>query len=178
MKKIITTFFTLVAILALVSPLYAAGDYGKESDKAGKTFISAEKLQGMKVASQTGEEIGEIKKVKLDPQSAEIKFVTISKGEAMGEETPVPLEAFRFDQQNEQLVLTINESKLDNAPQQANMSDDEFVRNLESHYGVAPAWEGGSDQSETDTRSTEENPLETEPFEPTELSEPGRYFSQ
>jgi hypothetical protein len=40
----------------------------------------------------------------------------------------------------------VNESKLDNAPHQASMSDDEFQRNLEQYYGVAPAWKGDSPQ--------------------------------
>lgn len=184
MKKLTTTFFALIAMLALVGPLYA-GDYGKKSDKAGATSMSAEEMEGMKVVSQTGEEIGEIKSAKTDHQSGEIKFVTISKGGVMGmgeEETAVPFEALRLDEQNERATLTVNESKLDNAPQQANMSDEEFQRNLESHYGVAPAWEGESNQIETDpARSTDENqtdknPLETEPFDPTGLSEPGRSF--
>lgn len=179
MKKLITIFFALIAMLALVSPLYA-GDYGKKSDKAGTTSMSAEKMEGMKVVSQTGEEIGEIKSAKTDQQSGKIKFVTISKGGVLGmgeEETAVPFEALRLDEQNERATLTVNESKLDNAPQQANMSDDEFQRNLESHYGVAPAWEGESNQMETDpARSTDENPLETEGTEPTGLSEPGRSF--
>jgi sporulation protein YlmC with PRC-barrel domain len=171
MKKLITTFFALIAMLALVSPLYAAET----------TFISAEEIEGMTVVSQTGEELGEIESVRVDPQSGEIKFVNISKGGAIGigeEETAVPFEALRFDRQNERATLTVNESKLDNAPQQANMSDDEFHRNLESHYGIGPAWEGESDRIETDpTRSTEEeNQLETEPFEPTGLSRPGRYY--
>jgi sporulation protein YlmC with PRC-barrel domain len=170
MKKLITAFFALVAMLALVSPLYAA-DYGKKSDKAGTTFISTEELKGMTVVSQTGEAIGEIESVKVDQQSGEIKFVNISKGGVIGmgeQETAVPFEALRFDQQNERVTLTVNESKLDNAPQQANMSDDEFQRNLESHYGIAPAWEG--------SKSKEDSQLETEPLEPTGLSRPGRYY--
>jgi sporulation protein YlmC with PRC-barrel domain len=176
MKKIITTFFALVAMLALVSPLYAAGDYGKKSDKAGSASISAEEIQGMQVVSQTGEEIGEIKSATTDQESGKIKFVTISKGGVLGmggEDVAIPFEALRLDQQNEQATLTVNESKLENAPQQANMSDDEFQRNLESHYGVAPAWEGESDKMDDPARSMEQDQLETDPTRPMDPSQPG-----
>jgi sporulation protein YlmC with PRC-barrel domain len=178
MKKIITTFFAFVAMLALVSPLYAAGDYGKESDKAGSASISSEEIQGMQVVSQTGVEIGEIKSATTDQNSGKIKFVTISKGGVLGmggEDIAIPFEALRLDQQNEQATLTVNESKLDNAPQQANLSDDEFQRNLESHYGVAPAWEGESKQMETDpTRSMDQEHMETDPTRPMDPSQPGQ----
>jgi sporulation protein YlmC with PRC-barrel domain len=178
MKKIITTFFAFVAMLALVSPLYAAGDYGKESDKAGSASISAEEIQGMQVVSQTGEEIGEIKSAKTDQESGKIKFVTVSKGGVLGmggEDIAIPFEALRLDQQNEQATLTVNESKLDNAPQQANLSDEEFQRNLESHYGVAPAFEGDTKKMETDpTRSMDQDHMETDPTKPMDPSQPSQ----
>ncbi|MGB3221878.1 MAG: PRC-barrel domain-containing protein [Desulforhopalus sp.] len=178
MKKLITTFFAFVAMLALVSPLYATGDYGKESDKAGSANITAEEIEGMQVVSQTGEEIGEIQRASIDEQSGKVKFVTISKGGVLGmggENIAIPFEALQFDQQNERVTLTVNESKLDNAPQQANMSDEEFQRNLQSHYGVAPAFEGESNQMETDpTRSMDQDHLETDPTKPMDPSQPGQ----
>lgn len=194
MKKLITTFFALVAMLALVSPLYAAGEYDKKSDKAGAASatgdygkdtgatgsanITAEEIQGMQVVSQTGEEIGEIQRASIDEQSGKVKFVTISKGGVLGmggEDIAIPFEALQFDQQNERATLTVNESKLDNAPQQANMSDEEFQRNLQSHYGVAPAFEGESNQMETDpTRSMDKDHLETDPTRPMDPSQPSQ----
>jgi hypothetical protein len=54
------------------------------------------------------------------------------------------------------------------------MSDDEFQRNLESHYGVAPAWEGESNQLETDpTKSMDRNQMETDPTKPIDPGLPG-----
>jgi hypothetical protein len=132
----------------------------------------------MQVVSQTGVEIGEIKSATTDQNSGKIKFVTISKGGVLGmggEDIAIPFEALRLDQQNEQATLTVNESKLDNAPQQANLSDDEFQRNLESHYGVAPAWEGESRKMETDpTRSMDQEHMETDPTRPMDPSQPGQ----
>ena len=170
MKRFMTIFLALIAVLALVSPLYAAGDYGTKSDTAGTANISAQQLEGMKVVSQSGQDIGEVKNANIDYQTGNVRFVTISRDQAgsMDREVAVPFEALRLDQQNDQVVLTVNEDKLDNVPQQAGMTDDEFQRRLDSHYGIAPAWEGDAPK--------EKNPLDTKPFKPTGLSEPGRYF--
>ena len=166
MKKL-TTFIAGVAMMALAGPLYAAGEAGKTtgSEGAGSAQMqSPDELKGMQVVSQAGEELGEIESVTTDPQSGQIKFVTISKGGVLGmggQDIAVPLEAFRIDQASHRATLTVNESKLDSAPQQANMSDDEFQRNLEQHYGIAPAWKGESKQMGTD------------PSRPMEQQQPG-----
>jgi sporulation protein YlmC with PRC-barrel domain len=144
MKKLATTFIAAMAMLALASPLYAAGEK-KMTEQAGTAqSMSPEELKGMQVVSQTGEELGEIADVKTDEQSGQIQFVTISKGGVLGmggEDIAVPLEAFRIDQESDRATLTVDQSKLDNAPQQADKSNQEFQRELESHYGVSPAWE-------------------------------------
>jgi sporulation protein YlmC with PRC-barrel domain len=172
MKKL-TTFIAAVAMMAFASPLYAAGDAGTttESGQPGSAQVqSPDELKGMQVVSQTGEKLGKIDSVKTDPQSGQIRFVTITKGGVLGmggEDIAVPLEAFRIDQQNQRATLTVNESMLDNAPQQANMSDDEFQRNLEQHYGVAPAWKGDSKKMGTDPSQ-----MGTDPSQPME-QQPG-----
>jgi sporulation protein YlmC with PRC-barrel domain len=164
MKKLTTTFIAAVAMLALSSPLYATGEQNRTSDtqqEAGATTAqSAEDLKGMNVVSQNGEAIGSISEVRIDPQSGEVQFVTVTKGGVLGiggEDIAVPLEAFQFDPQNELATLTVDESKLDNAPQQANKSADEFQRELESHYGISPAWE-----QETEIDQTQQQQLDTD----------------
>jgi len=158
MKKSITTAFALVAMMAIASPLYATEkDYGMDSDKTdttGSQNISANEIEGMSLVSQSGMEIGEINSVKTDQSSGKVTFVTITKGGVLGiggEDVAIPFEALRLDKQNEQAILAVSESMLDNAPQQADMSDNEFQKNLESHYGLAPAWDGKSDQMKTDS---------------------------
>ncbi len=171
MKKATITFITSAA-LAFAIPLYAADEPGMKSDSqqpAGATqqqsdqmhsdqmqtdqmqtgkmqagqLITAEELQGMAVVSQEGEEIGEIKNVKIDEQSGEVQFVTISKGGILGmggDEIAAPLGAFEFG--DEQATLTVDQSKLENVPQQtAEVTNKDYQRDLETHYGVAPAWE-------------------------------------
>jgi sporulation protein YlmC with PRC-barrel domain len=163
MKKLATTFIAAMAMLALASPLYAAGEK-KMTEQAGTAqSMSPEELKGMQVVSQTGEELGEIADVKTDEQSGQIQFVTISKGGVLGmggEDIAVPLEAFRIDQESDRATLTVDQSKLDNAPQQADKSNQEFQRELESHYGVSPAWEQDTQMDQPSMDQTQEPGIE------------------
>jgi sporulation protein YlmC with PRC-barrel domain len=116
----------------------------QKSTAQSSSFISAQELLGMKIVSPQGEDIGQIEDIKLNTQSGRIGFVNISKGGVLGvggDKVPVPLAALSFDTQNKQATLTVDKSKLDNAPKQANMSDEEFNRELQSYYGISPAWE-------------------------------------
>jgi sporulation protein YlmC with PRC-barrel domain len=163
MKKL-TFFIAGVAMMALASQLYAAEDSSKtvNENMTGSTQVqSAEELKGMQVFSQTGEKLGPIISVTTDPESNQIKFITFSKGGFAGiggEEIALPPQAFQIDETYHRATLVVNESKLDYAPQQETMSDDEFQRNLEQYYGVAPAWQEDSPQMRTDpSRSMDQN---------------------
>lgn len=118
---------------------------------------SAEELKGMKVVSQQGEEIGKIQDVKKDQQTGKVSHVTVSKGGVLGigaQEFAVPLEGFTFSSQTDEAILTVDESKLDNAPQQAEMADQEFLRELQSYYGISSAFQ--KDQQRRPTENTPE----------------------
>lgn len=159
MKKLISLCISAVAMLAVASPLFAAGDYSSSPKKMteAKSGLSQvqfnEKLKGMEVVSQTGEKLGKVESVNIDPRSGDIRFVTISKGSILGmggKDVAIPKEAFRLNESKEQLLLTVNEDKLENVPKQANMSDNEFQRNLEQHYGIGPAWKENSKKMGTE----------------------------
>ncbi len=166
MKRLLCVCIAVMATVSLASPLFAAGDYSKNSNDetrsvsqtnpvagSNQDMASPAELKGMEVVSQNGDKVGKIENVTSDPQSGQIKFVTISKGGVLGmgsKKIAVPKEAFRIDQTKQQVTLTVKESKLDNVPQQANMSDDEFQQNLDKHYGVAPAFRGDSQQMGTE----------------------------
>jgi sporulation protein YlmC with PRC-barrel domain len=175
MKKITITFITSAA-LAFAIPLYAADTPGLESEsqqQAGVTqqktdqmesgqMMTAEKLQGMEVVSQKGEGLGKIEEVMIDQQSGEVKFVIISTGGILGiggEEVAAPLSAFDFN--NEQARLTVDQSKFENVPQQKpEVTDSDYLRDLESHYGVAPAWEKGDKGDPTQTQQIDQGATE------------------
>lgn len=158
MKKITVSIVTMLAALALTAPVYAAGEYkgtpgakteaGRQQSQSMMQSQSAEEILGMSVVSRDGENLGEIQDIKIDTRNGRINYVTIQKGGVMGiggeEGIPVPLEAFQFTNENAQ--LTVDKNKLDTAPKQAGASDQEFQRNLHSHYGVSPAWQEGGQQ--------------------------------
>lgn len=113
---------------------------------------SAEGIKGFKVFSQTGEKMGEITEVKTDNQSGKVQFVTLSKGGVMGmgaKDTAVPLEALKLDRENEKATLTVSDDKIKNGPTQAGKSDQDFQRELSSHYGISPVWEEKPKTGET-----------------------------
>ncbi|MDW7772095.1 MAG: PRC-barrel domain-containing protein [Desulfobulbaceae bacterium] len=156
MNKITVSVVAVLASFALATPLLAeggdkqktkttqTGQMGEASQYQASNIPSADELKGLKVVSQQGEDLGEIKDVKMDPQSGRISHVTMSKGGILGiggEDIAVPLGAFNFNTEQEEATLTVDQSKLDNAPQQAGMSDQEFNRELQDHYGVSPTWE-------------------------------------
>lgn len=175
MKKVTITLITSAA-LAFAIPLYATDTPGTKSDSQRQTgatqqqtdtmqsgqMITAEKLKGMDVVSQEGEDIGKINKINIDQQSGEVKFVTISKGGILGigaEEIAVPLSAFDF--RDEKAKLKVDHSKLDNVPQQtAGTTDSDYLRNLETHYGVDQAKEKGDRGDTTKTRQMDQKSTE------------------
>lgn len=161
MKKLTTMLITAAATLVLAVPLYAADEYSAAQRQLESAKIkSAEELRGMQVISQTGEEIGEIEEVRIDTETGEVQFVTISRTLEPGEEAvAAPLGAFEFD--GRQARLTIDEDRLQNVPEQARLSDRDYRRDLETHYGVAPAWEK---EDPGDTTMTDQ--MDTEPGEP------------
>jgi len=150
MKKITVSLLAVAATLVFSCPIFAADDY-QQSGKTGMmkstqsgNLQSAQQVLGMTVVAKDGTDLGEIQDIKLDINSGRISYVTMSKGGMLGmmkENIAVPIEAFRFSPESSQAMLTVDRTMLEDAPKQANMSDEEFNRKLQSHYGVSPAWQ-------------------------------------
>lgn len=158
MKACTMVTISLFVITTMNIPLYAAlGLMHKPNDESPNSeavvenearetvqdvnFIpTLDELQDMKVFSRDGEEIGHIEEITVD-QMGKIKFVTLSRGGFFGigaEEVSLPLEAISF--QRDGVTLTVDLELLENTPEQKNVSEEQFRRDLEMHYGVSPAW--------------------------------------
>lgn len=95
----------------------------------------------MMVYDQQGQEIGEIQEIRLDTRDGKIQYVTLSQNRSKTgneEDIAVPLEALCFDQNK--VVLALDENKLEGAPRVGDLNSDEFQRDLQSYYGIAPSW--------------------------------------
>jgi sporulation protein YlmC with PRC-barrel domain len=151
MKNTTISLIAVMASLSLICSAFAEGETADESAGAQQTYQlsqsqipSADELKGMKVINQNGEEVGQIAEVNTDSQTGQVNYVTLSRGGVLGvgeKQIAAPVEAFKFDMEQQQAQLTVDQSKLDTAPEQADMDDKSFERELESHYGVSPAWE-------------------------------------
>lgn len=106
----------------------------------------------MMVYDQQGKEIGEIQEINLDTRNGKIQYVTLTQNSSEAgneEDIAVPLEALCFDQNK--VVLAIEENKLEGAPKVGDFNSDEFQRDLQNYYGIAPSWkEDGNKKSGID----------------------------
>lgn len=167
MKRTTYSILTVVASLALVSPVYAASEFTEQA--RGTTFNqntelrhnntdeikdystsfklsqteSAGQIIGLPVVAQDGENIGEIKDFRVDTHTGRIDYVVVEKENAMGvggdTAVAVPLGALNFTDDNAR--LTVDKSRLDNVPRPENMTAREYHEGLHSHYGIAPTWQ-------------------------------------
>lgn len=122
---------------------------------------SVEELKGMKVVNRNGEKIGKIKDVKINAQTGQLSYVTLASGGfwGMGEKKiPVPVEALGFDTTQQQVILLVDDGKLEDVPDQANLDDQSFERELESHYGISPIWEDRQQQQQPGSENIEPEP--------------------
>lgn len=142
MNKMIITFLSALAMVTLSSPLYAAAaEQNMTGSNEAAQSVSADAFEGMQVVSREGKEIGEITAAHADMQSGQVQFVTVSRSDADREQVAVPLEALEFDRESREATLKVDESKLANAPKQADKPMQVFLFELEDYYGVAPAWQ-------------------------------------
>jgi hypothetical protein len=153
MKKIsIIAVLVLPLSLLLAGGLFASG-MDKSSDDATQKSqttlfqgaIPADKLVGMDVKNQAGKTIGSISGQQADA-SGDIRFLTVSTGGIMGmgeKEHLVPTGAFEPTAKADALVLKVDENLVKNAPAKTqDISDAEYQRELNEHYGQAPSWGG------------------------------------
>jgi sporulation protein YlmC with PRC-barrel domain len=188
MKSTISFLITIIGSIALTNPIYAANEadrqlqvepseYHDEQLRPRITNIktspdmerqdvtlqkqSSQRIISMPVFDQKGEEIGEIQDINLDTRNGKIQYVTISPnstGAGAEEDIAIPLEVLCFDQNK--VVLTIDESILEGAPRlKGPGSDDNFQRDLQSHYGIASPWPGDRDDGQKMTDVQPKNPI-------------------
>ncbi len=106
-------------------------------------ILSSSTITGQNVYNLKDENIGEIKDLMINLNTAEIAYAVISFGGFMGignKLFAMPLKAFQFSDKDDTIRLDIDKEKLENAPSFDKdnwpmTADDEFIDSVYSHYG-------------------------------------------
>jgi sporulation protein YlmC with PRC-barrel domain len=107
--------------------------------------LSSSSLTGTDVRNAQGENLGDIKDLMIDVESGRVAYAVLDFGGFLGigdKYFAVPLEAFRVDTGDEELVLDVSKEHLDNAPgfdknDWPSGADRTFTNTARSYYGVA-----------------------------------------
>ncbi len=155
-----------VALSAQVAMAQDAGQ--KPSEPAGRsTPASTARQAGMNsatdirysqwrdaaVKSETGQDLGKLDNVLIDPQTGQIQFVVLGRGGFLGlgeKLVPVPWHAV-LSASNKQITLNVTPQKLHSAPtlekNYANLSDPGFLAQVDQYYSTTPSAAGAAGEA-------------------------------
>lgn len=111
--------------------------------------VRASVMIGTDVVNSTGDNLGDIKEVVIDPRSGRVAYAVVSFGGflGMGEKLfAVPFSAFDYNVKTGNYVLDISKQRLEAAPgfdsdNWPTMSDEKWNREVYQYYGRSPYWE-------------------------------------
>lgn len=107
------------------------------------TIVSVSALSNEAVKNLQDEDLGHIKDVMIDTETAQVAFYVLSFGGVMGmgdKLFAIPPNAIKFDNKREQVVLNIDKERLKEAPgfdkdHWPNMASPSFREEIQSYYG-------------------------------------------
>lgn len=107
------------------------------------SLISSDKVEGTKVFSTDGDELGRIEHLMLGKRSGRIEYSVMSFGGFLGMNEsyfPIPWDALDYDTDRGGYVVNIDKSRLKDAPTYEKGTqptyDEKFGRNVYAYYGV------------------------------------------
>ena len=107
-------------------------------------ILSSSSITGHNVYNLKDENIGDIKDLMIDPNTAEVVYAVLSFGGFMGignKLFAIPLKALQFTDNNDTIRLDVSKEKLENAPSfdednWPTTADNDFIDSVNNHYGV------------------------------------------
>ena len=124
----------------------------KQTDPSRKfrRVLSASSLAGDDVRNSAGEDLGKAKDLMIDLENGRVAYVVVSYGGVLGMGNKlfaVPWDAFRVDEDKKELILDVDQKRLENAPgfdkdNWPDMADPTWGSSIHSFYGTQPYWEG------------------------------------
>ena len=111
--------------------------------------VKASSIIGTSVVNSTGESLGDIKEVVIDPRTGRVAYAVVSFGGflGMGEKLfAIPFSAFEYNVSKSEYVLDISKERLEAAPgfdadKWPTMAEEKWNRDVYKYYQRPPYWE-------------------------------------
>jgi sporulation protein YlmC with PRC-barrel domain len=124
------------------------GEGSASADGPGPDVMAAATLDGNKVISSDGEDIGKVKDIMLDVGSGRIAYVVLSSGGFLGigdKLLAIPWSALTLDTLQKCFVLDMAAERVKNAPgfdkdHWPSMADQTWATSVHQYYGSEPYW--------------------------------------
>jgi len=136
------------------------GKGGETASGPGPEVMAASTLDGDKILSTDGDEVGKVKDIMLDVQSGRIAYVVMSSGGFLGigdKLMAIPWSALTLDTTRKCFLLALSSERVRNAPgfdkqHWPSMADATWATSIHQYYGREPYWRslGADDEYEAD----------------------------
>lgn len=128
------------------------GRGNSSADGPGPDVMASATLDGNKVVSSDGEDIGKIKDIMLDVGSGRVAYAVLSSGGFLGigdKLLAIPWSALTLDTEHKCFILAMTADRVKNAPgfdkdHWPAMADQTWATSVHQYYGSEPYW--GDDQ--------------------------------
>lgn len=112
---------------------------------AASHLISGGSVQGTRVYSPAGDELGHIDDIMIETGSGRVVYGVLEFGGFLGigaDHHPIPFSKLRYDQRMQGYVTDLTQEQLESAPAHSDTWRDDRAWQEKSHrhYGVAPYW--------------------------------------
>lgn len=133
------------------------GQGGASAEGPGPYVMAASTLDGDKVMSSDGEDVGKIKEIMLDVYTGRIAYAVMSSGGFLGigdKLLAIPWSALTLDTDRKCFLLSVGSETVKNAPgfdkdHWPTMADAAWASELHNYYGSSPYWDSNRERVET-----------------------------
>ena len=109
----------------------------------------ASNIIGSKVINPTGDTLGDIKEIVIDPRTGKVAYAVVAFGGffSMGEKLfAIPFGSFEFNATKNEYLLNVSKERMESAPGFAAdkwplMSDEKWNRDTHKYFERSPYWE-------------------------------------
>lgn len=154
----------------------AAGQQQREQPRtAGMDAAEAEQLVGRDLVSSDGERLGSIEDAKLSQDGNTVEFLIVQGDQ--NKMHPVPAELVQAEEGQQELTASIDKQTFDSSPsfgpdEGQRLAEQQFSQEIESHYGIAPAWQ--QEQQGNQPQGRQQQPDRQSPESPElQMNQPG-----